>query len=290
MASLTILVEFHFIMYKDTKPGSLSIHAKITMNGGDLDRDSLALQPLETRAVLGQEWRDLLQALGVVGVEPFNLQVSQERALNQLDLHGNQGNVLESEIATTAKVVAGVGLANQHNVLDTDSKLAILVVTGLVSQGHTRNERDIVVRNAGTASVRALVDVQEGTNSVASTVTEVKTIRPKSTTSQDIQKVSRGAFGKDSRVDRDVSLKNTGEAALLVSRGSVEVEGTGNIGGSINVLSARVAKVDKVGVDASSIGLFGLVVDDGSVGSRGRNGVERKTDESSLLTKFAVNN
>jgi hypothetical protein len=82
-----------------------------------------------------------------------------------------------------------------------------------------------------------------------------------------------------------MSLENTGEAALLVGRRGLEVEGTGDIGGSVNVLCARVAEVDKVRVDASSGGLLRLVVDDGSVGSSGGNGVERKTDESCLLTK-----
>lgn len=220
----------------------------------------------------------------MVGVEPLDLQVGQERALNQLDLHGDQGDVLESVVTATAKVVEGIGLADQHDVLNTDTELAILVVTGLVGQGHTRDERNVIVGDAGTASVGSFVDVQEGTDTVTSSVTEVKTIGPESATSQDIQKVSRSTVGEDSRVDRDVSLENAGEAALLVGRGSLEVEGTGDIGGSVNVLSARVAEVDEVGVDAGGVGLLGLVVDDGSVGSSGGDSVERKTDESSLLT------
>lgn len=56
---------------------------------GILDRDGLALQPLETRAVLGQEGRNLLQTLSVISVDPLDLQMGQERALNQLDLHGD---------------------------------------------------------------------------------------------------------------------------------------------------------------------------------------------------------
>lgn len=253
---------------------------------GILNRHGLALEPLETRAVLGQERRNFLQALSVVSVEPLDLQVGQERALNQLDLHGNQGNVLESVVAATTKVVEGIGLTDQHDVLNTDTKLAILVVARLVSQGHSGDKRDVVIGDARTTSVGTFVDVQEGTNTVTSSVTEVKTVGPKSATGQDIQKVSRGTVGEDSRVDRDVSLENASEAALLVGRGGLEVKGTGNIGGSVNVLSARITEVDEVGVDASSVGLLRLVVDDGSVGSSRGDGVEGKTDESCLLTKI----
>lgn len=109
--------------------------------------------------------------------------------------------MLESVVTATAKVVEGIGLADQHDVLNTDTKLAILVVTGLVGQGHSGDKRDVVVGDASTASVGTLMDVQEGTNTVTSSVTEVKTIGPKSATSQDIQKVSRGTVGEDSRVD-----------------------------------------------------------------------------------------
>jgi len=64
----------------------------------------------------------------------------------------------------------------------------------------------------------------------------------------------------------------------------LEVKGTGDIGGSVNVLSARVAKVDEVGVDAGSVGLLGLIVNDGTIGTSGGDGVEGKTNKSSLLT------
>lgn len=249
-----------------------------------LDGDSLALEPLETGAVLGQEGRHLLQALSMVGVDPLNLQVGQQGALNQLDLHGNQGDMLKAVVAAATKVVEGIGLADQHDVLDTDTELAVLVVAGLVGQGHARNKRNVVVGNAGAASVGAFVDVQESTDTVTGSVTEVETIGPESTASQDIQQVSGGAIREDRRVNGDVSLENASEAALLVRRGSLEMEGTGDIGGSVDVLSARVAKVDKVRVDAGSVGLFGLVVDDGAVGSSGGDGVEGKTDKSSLLT------
>lgn len=277
-----------------------------------LDGDSLTLEPLETGAVLGQERRHLLQALGVVGVDPLNLQVGQQGAVNQLDLHGDQSNVLEAVVAAATKVVEGISRANQHDVLNTDTELAVLVVTGFVGQGHAGNKRNVVVGNTGAASVRPFVDVQESTDTVASSVTEVETIGPESTTSQDIQKVSRSAIREDGRVNGDVSLENAGEAALLVSRGVLitgstklvsgtcrpdqrnirstnyinylEVKGTGDIGGSVNVLSARVAKVDEVGVDAGSAGLLGLVVNDGTVGTSGRDGVEGKTNKSSLLT------
>lgn len=220
----------------------------------------------------------------MVGVDPLNLQVGQQGAVNQLDLHGHQGDVLKAVVAAATKVVEGIGLADQHDVLDTDTELAVLVVAGLVGQGHAGNKRNVVVGNAGAASVGALMDVQESTDTVASSVTEVETIGPESTASQDIQKVSRGAVREDCRVNGDVSLENASEAALLVSRGSLKVEGTGDIGGSVNVLSARVAKVDKVGVNTGGVGLLGLVVDDGAVGSSGRDGVEGKTNKSSLLT------
>lgn len=166
----------------------------------------------------------------MVGVDPLNLQVGQQGAVNQLDLHGDQSNVLEAVVAAATKVVEGISLADQHDVLNTDTELSVLVVTGLVGQGHTGNKRNVVVGNAGAASVGALVNVQESTDTVASSMTEVETIGPESTASQDIQEVSRSAIREDGRVDGDVSLENAGEAALLVSRGVL-------IAGSIRLVS-----------------------------------------------------
>lgn len=64
-----------------------------------------------------------------------------------------------------------------------------------------------------------------------------------------------------------MSLEHTCEAALLVGTRGAEMEGTGDIGRSINVLSTRIAKVNKIGIDPCSGGLLRLVVDDGSIGT-----------------------
>jgi len=231
--------------------------------GNDARRQNLRW----TRPRAGKEGRDLLQALGMVGVDPLNLQMGQQGLVDQLDLHGDQGDVLESIVTAASKVVGGLNLADQHDVLNTHSKLAVLVVTRLVGQGHTRDKGNVVVSNAGTASMGSLVHVQEGADTVTGSVTEVETVGPESTTSKDIQKVSRSSIGEDSRVNGNVTLENASEAALFISSGGLEVQCTGHISGSINVLSTRVAQVDQVGVNTSSSGLFGLVVNDGTVRS-----------------------
>jgi hypothetical protein len=61
-------------------------------------------------------------------------------------------------------------LLDDHETLDPDPKLAVLVVARFVREDHVRFELGVVVGDPGSDSHRALVYVQEMPNTVACTV------------------------------------------------------------------------------------------------------------------------
>ena len=61
--------------------------------------------------------------------------------------------------------------------------------------------------------------------------------------------------------------------------GGAEVQGARRVGRAVEVLGARVAEVDGLGVDGGAVAWFGFVVDDGGVGAGGGDGVEGEAGE-----------
>lgn len=99
--------------------------------------------------------------------------------------------------------------------------------------------------------------------------------------------VTCSASREYSRINCNVSLQNTSEAALFVSRGLAKVVSSSHIGSAVSVLSTRIAKIDLFRINDLAITLFRLVMDDCAVRSGCRNGIERQADVVSLFcTEF----
>ena len=60
------------------------------------------------------------------------------------------------------------------------------------------------------------------------------------------------------------------------------MQGARGVGRAVEVLGARVAEVDGLGVDGGAGAWFGFVVDDGGVGAGGGDGVEGEAGEVAL--------
>lgn len=58
----------------------------------------------------------------------------------------------------------------------------------------------------------------------------------------------------------------------------------GCVGGSVQVLRARVAKIDRLGINDGAVRWFRLVVDDGSVGPGRRNRIKGQANEVFVLS------
>lgn len=109
---------------------------------------------------------------------------------------------------------------------------------------------------------------------MAGSVEEVKTFLPKVLASQNINCKATGSLGKDRCVNSNHTLEDQGECPLLELSWLAKVEGPSGIGRSIEILATRVAEIDGCGVDDRAATLLRLVVNNGTVGTSGRNGVE----------------
>lgn len=124
---------------------------------------------------------------------------------------------------------------------------------------------------------------QVRSDSVSSPVEIVKTLLPQKLAGQDINGKATGAFGEHGGVNADEPLQHKRESALLELSRLAEVMRSGGVGCSIQILTARVAEVDGRGVDDGTASFLGLIMDNSSVGARGRDGRERKTSEKLAL-------
>lgn len=85
------------------------------------------------------------------------------------------------------------------------------------------------------------------------------------------------------RIDSNMPLQYTREASLLVWVRFPKVIRARHIRGAIPVLTARIAQVDQLWVNDFCGRLVWLVVDDGAIGSSGRDGIKGKPDKVHLL-------
>lgn len=84
--------------------------------------------------------------------------------------------MLEAQIRLVAELVLSLHFANNGQILNADSVVAILVIAGLDGQHVARSQRNIDVRLPSADADGAFMDVQERSNSVAGSVAVIKAI------------------------------------------------------------------------------------------------------------------
>jgi hypothetical protein len=83
-----------------------------------------------------------------------------------------------------------LNLLDDHDIFNTDTKFAVLVIAGFVGDSHTGFQGDVIVVDAGADTMRAFVDAKEGAHTVTGTMSEVKTSLPEGSTRKDVQDIT----------------------------------------------------------------------------------------------------
>lgn len=81
---------------------------------------------------------------------------------------------------------------------------------------------------------------------------------------QAIKCKSGGTLRKDSLIQGDVSLQDQSVCFPLSIRWRAKMQCSSGVGSAVAVLSARIAKIDGVGIDSGTVSTLGTVMNDRS--------------------------
>lgn len=109
---------------------------------------------------------------------------------------------------------------------------------------------------------------------MACSMQEIEAFLPQVLTGKHVDCKAAGALGEDRGVNPNKTLEDQSERPLLKLGGLAKVESSGGISGAIQVLAARITKIDRSGVNDRATALLRLVVDHGTVGAGGRDGIK----------------
>ena len=117
---------------------------------------------------------------------------------------------------------------------------------------------------------------------MAGPVPVVEPFGPQELPGERVEREAGRAFGEHGGVEGDDAFEDQRVRFALHGGRVAEVQGPRRVGGAVEVLGARVAEVDGLRVDGGAVAWFGLVVDDGGVGTGGGDGVEGEAGEMVL--------
>ena len=167
--------------------------------------------------------------------------------------------------------VVGQGQGLDHeDILNANAKGAVLIVSGFVSDSHEGTQGSVIATRTEADAMGPFMDIQKVTDAMTRPVSIVQAYLPEGKTSNGIKLVSRGPRGKDGTLQVEVAQEDSGEGFPFPVRWLTKVHRPRHIRRPIPVLSTRVEEEDLVGGDAGTCLRFGLVMNDGSIGtSRG---------------------
>lgn len=126
---------------------------------------------------------------------------------------------------------------------------------------------------------------QVRSHAVSGTVAVIQTFGPEELARKGIEREAAGPLGEDGRVQGDDAFEHQGVGFALHGRGFSEMQCAGRVGGSVQVLGARVAEVDGFGIDDGAVAAFWAVVNHRSVRSCRGDGVEREAYKMFVFSK-----
>ena len=214
----------------------------------------------------------------VVGLEPGALAGIELGVVDEAVIEGNVGEGLE---AVPGGLGFGVGIVFRREgfdhveVFNADAAPAGFVVARFDAGDHAGFQG---FADSFADAVWPFVDVEECANAVASAVAVVEASVPEGGAGDAVELCARGAFGEFLHGAVDVGFEDFGVAIALFWGGGADRDRAGVIGGAGSVLSAGVEE-EQIPRSQLGLGVWGAVVDDGTVGPGTCDGVEAETLE-----------
>jgi len=181
-------------------------------------------------------------------------------------------------------------LLHHNNVFDSDSEFSIVVIARLIRHTHAFDE---LLSVTSGDSLWSFVDAKKTTNSMTSSMLEVKTNFEKMSTCQDVE-VSTvvASFWPDHSFQVEGTHKYTSVAALLEFCWwlSSKVSASCYISSSIKILTSRVQKVDLVVIQRLSNLLSWSIMNNSSIRTNTRNRLKTWTNIKISLSSIVSHN
>ena len=244
-----------------------------------LQRRRLPLQPLHRPLIPLKKPPRLLHNLLMILIHPPPLLPTQQPHIDQLPTHGHHGHMLEPQIRLLPEPMRRLHLPRHDDVFNADAEIPVLVIARLVGEHVPRRERDLAVLDARADANRPLVHIKVRPHAVTRAVAVIEAFGPQELAGEGVEGEAGRSLGEDGGVEGDDALQDEGVGVAFQGGRGAEVQGARRVGRAVEVLGARVAEVDGLGVDGGAVAGFGFVVDDGGVGAGGGDGVEGEAGE-----------
>src|SRR5712671_6018751 len=222
----------------------------------------------------GQSFADSL----VIGVEPTDLLVFEQRRVDQIAVDRSQSKGLETQHVALGRALRG---RHREEVVDPDAISAGLVIAGLVRDDHPGQQRLTVCRLRDT--LRAFVHAEIAADTVPGAVVVIEPPLPERPARETVELCPGGPLRKARQRQRNVAFEHAGEAVAHFGRGLADRNRPRYIGRSVEILGARIEEIEGAGFEA----LFGFghrpIVDDRAVRAGARDRREAQIAETLTL-------
>jgi hypothetical protein len=128
--------------------------------------------------------------------------------------------------------------------------------------------------------------VQIRSYTVTRAMSIVQAKRPEILPRQRVESKSGRSFRELAALKSDVTFQHKRVRFFLFGARLAKVQSARRICRTVQILRARVAEVDGLGIDGRAGTFHGLVVNDGGVGTGGGDGVEGEADEEIVFARL----
>ncbi|MNC01705.1 hypothetical protein D3C75_490600 [compost metagenome] len=214
----------------------------------------------------------------MVVVDPAELGLAQQAAIDEAGIERHIGQPFEAQHGQLAHPLQ---LGHHHQVLAADTEAVFPVVTRFVGEHHARLQGHQAA--LGGDALRAFVHAEEVADPVACAMVVVVTGLPQGHAGQHVELDAGGAAGEAGLIQRDMALQHPGEHGLVLVGDFTDLDGTGDVGGAVQILGAGIHQVDAVLTEGARGAVGVTVVAHGGVGAERRYGVKARLDVVILL-------
>jgi len=207
----------------------------------------------------------------MIPVDPVPLLRAQQVHLDEGLSKGRKGQRLEAQHRPFAAVNVG-WRGDSLQVLDPDAIGAFPVVAGLVRHDHARLQRRRIPRLGNP--LRPLMDAKIDADPMARSVVIVETGLPQRVTRQRVQVRARRAVRKANGRQGNMAFQNKGVVPAHLCTGCADRHGTGDVRRPVEILRARIDKIERAGFQPPIARDRDPVVRQGTVRPRAGNRVE----------------
>ena len=223
----------------------------------------------------------------MIGVQQRQLLLRQQAQLQRRPVKGNHGQRLEVQEA--AILVLAVPL-HQLQILMADAELSGGIVAGFIGYHHALCQRRdlLVLRQPPVEPLRPLMDAEHIPHAVTGAVVVVHPLLPQRQPGQNIQILPAQALREPGRSQPQMTLQHHRIGPAFLLRQRPQRDGTGDVRGSLQIVSAGIRQTEAAGLQRHIRLRRRLIVDDGSVGAEGHDGVKAWPQIVRLLSPEAL--